>query len=572
MAKIDRAEEAFNRQKQELLNLFREFFPEGDAHLRYAWSLFKYMVEQGFVRPFAGASWEELFASIDPKVGKFLRKIEEINPKVTEDWSDLPPILHDIILPLISAKEAADEIIRNRGMTQDTRYFVERAYEIAGATTPEQQAQVSRGLALLADMGYTPTMRAMREDLRRIAESRGQTPETQEMFSAGMRLASGEMPSALREIYNAIQNQLESGAQLSEETRQFMRQIMGIIERGGEGGAVMPLEKVSAREEERATRAFMQAREAAERQAAQRLGTGAVAAGTAEGALTESYLAALSEARAKAMEEYQQLKFQQFSEALRAMTTLSAQQLQSQTALRTYGAAALADLARAASSYAATGADLATRAQQLAVAREQAALSQLGELERLASQNMQLGASMLSNVTQQRLAGIGAAQGMLGLETQRLMGAIAAQQDISSTIDRIIGNYDARVLQAAGFQLDKIQAESQLWAAGLATQIGMMQQYIDNVLRAGQGITQTGVPYFGLGETTISGEASAFGDYMRALTAWIQKPSWWQSFLGAIGQGIGGAIGGGLFGLSERIGSGRSGGTGTGSTAGGKGT
>jgi len=286
--KVEKAKQEWQSYHNWVLEQYNKYLPEGDARLKAAWSELMWLIKNGFVTPMG--DWAELFKEIDPGVAEFMEKIESVKPDFAESWEDLPPILRDTILPLIGARQAADEIIRYRGRTEDTAYILDRAKDIMGAKTPEQQARLQKALETLASWGYTPKMEAQRKALETITSTYGQTPETREMYGAGMELVrKGGWTPALERLKADIQAQLEKGAKLPEETRRLYRRMLDIIERGGEGGAVLPLRKVAAVTEEAATRQYRQAKEAAERQAAQRLGTAAVSAGTAEGALTEQY-------------------------------------------------------------------------------------------------------------------------------------------------------------------------------------------------------------------------------------------------------------------------------------------
>lgn len=537
------AKEIGRQNLNQLLGLYQQLFHQSDWYNQDAGEIFRLMLGQGGLGNVVLGDAARAFAA--EELEKFRSEFNlwdrMKNPLAAPT---LPNEIQNLLNQYQSGIGTALSTFAPGSDTvpQQTRDIL---LELARGSTPEMQKMLTFGQGMLDTRGFTPEMSQLQGTLGQILDSGGWSQALSALAGQGYDLiSSGGMTEDMRRMLDLIEQGMKDQG-MTPESRALYDEVMKIVQAGGEGGALMPIDAVLSMARDAAATASAQRAEAARRSANQRLG-GAIGAGTAEQVMAEfADEAARGEAQAvrEAALAQQGLRLQQLQSAMGVGADIAKA---AQALLAAYAGSG-ADIMRSAASNIATGGQMAASANQAAVQSLLGAISGLNQLNSIAGGNMAQALAALESLTGAKLGATSNLNNLISQSYNALTalgslygGTYMGQQEMAQK--NLMGDVGAW-LQSIGMTNDILNSFDQKMLAAASGLAGLGGQYASN-LGAGLG---------------------AYSSVSHDLIQAAMQPGFWSTFLqNVMGQATGAALGG----FGELIG-GRFG-TGWGNVLGGK--
>ena len=368
-------------------------------------------------------------------------------------------------------RQRETELLQTGGFSGEMRQAFDRNLDLGTGRTSQQQTLNDLSNEIIGTRGRTaeldfmrdrsqdlfrddPSLRAASNEGLGIIKAGGQTRELRKLAGQGNSLiASGGFTADLRRLEGQLQAQIQSGG-ISPQGQKLLGQLQPLIESGGQGGALLPMDVATGFARDQAVSAIQNQAEGARRQAfARGGGPGAVVASGLQNQALAEFADESARAEAGAVQQaalgQQGLQLQQ----LLGAAGISGGVIESGQGVVGSANQGLGNIANASSRNIATGAGLATSAQQLAAQRLGIGGDIFNDAQgRILGRN-QLGAQLGMDVEQQVLdrlgMGTGIQQDLIGsmLTGMNQAGGIAinAGGRYDNSLERLQGLEDLRL-------------------------------------------------------------------------------------------------------------------------------
>jgi hypothetical protein len=467
---------------------------------------------------------------------------------------------------LANIRDYANQLISTGGYGTNggelkSLYDTGQKFTANGGFTDALNQQQQAGLNILGTQGWNADSRRAMDQFQGMMAAGGQNADTQSLINQGKGLmANGGMTPQMQQLFNSVQQGIQANG-ATPQNQALLDAVMKIVNNGGQGGALIPMQQAQSFARDQAAQANSQAAEAAQRGANQRLGA-AAGAGTAEEAMASfSNQAAQNEATGvqNATTQQQQLQLQQLVAALQTGGTLTGQQadllkgylntgqqvtgqgvqnIQTGAGMQQSGQAAaqeniatgakgVNDILDRVTSNLLAGNTMVSSANAAAQGNASIGAGMMGQAAGLANQNLSLGMGSLGAVSQTQLQAMNQLLGVSNFEELRNQNAMSNLGGLSATSMSTLLNSQA------------MQLSNYLQSMGMSADIA--NQYTQQWLSASNQFGQMGSSWL----QTMPSFASAYGNIGSSTINNANYNPWTsiiQAGLGAVGTAAGAAI------------------------------
>jgi len=559
------------RQEQEIMDIFNRLIGNASGTMDPAANYYKTILGMG-----TGAM--EQNATLTPAALAFMsEELEAKRGQINAGYfnTQIPQEMRDFLSRTGGSMGTMEDIIAKAGVTPESAALRKQLGTVLGGQTPEMQTLSSVAQAMMAMGGYTGGMKDIQQALSPLLANQGFSKELLGMQGKGSDiLSAGGRTSESTAISGMLQQMIGAGGWdpqamtsflqgqgmfstggMTPELRQLLSSVLPLIQSGGKGGALLPMEQMTAFARDAAATASAQRAQAARRSAFQRMG-GAVGAGTSEQALAEfADESARGEAEAVrgAATSQQGLQLQQLlgamgigSDISKSATTnigTGAQLMQAAQAAAAgrYGSSVsgFSNIFQSETDRMRMAGELVTMANQLANQRFLGATGGLTNIEELATTNRGQASTDLINYINAQLAAGKDISGILGIEAGRQNTATQGLTDLS---DIFRTTYQGQ----QEFDLKQKTTSIASFLQTMQQQLDAYNAFYGNMNTAAAGLTNIG----GVLMQPTGSALSAFGNISAQDVQNSANPIWSQ----LVGNILGGAAGGAGTGLGTVIG------------------
>jgi hypothetical protein len=581
-------------QTQQLQELFERMFGMGDL----------------YNNPAAAAFMSLINGQAGGDLRSILEQLSGVNGNIMGSFGDLrnfqfPDAMRPFIDSLNGNISSAQDIVNRGGRTERSDDVWDRLSEILTYGTPEVD-QASRGIlsrggwnpqsaglneqaqGLIAHGGFTAPLMDLQKVGMDLVGSQGQTKESREAINQFLNIIrDGGQDEQTRSLFGQGQGIVGRGGMTPEmssfmaditgkmqdngmtpEARRIFNSAMGIVDAGGEGGALLPQDQMITMAREASNTAMLQRANAARREMAARTGD-ALGAGTAGQALA-SFSDQAAQAESASIRDAIAVRQEQKMKQLLASMGVAGDVTGDASALLGQLSGAGADVFRSAASNMATGAGMMSSAGQIAADRLKTGTTGFNSTLDQELQRMNSGVNMVGTANDSAFRRLG-----LGMDTSTRLNTDANAQ-VQTALDALIksGNLQlgagSELARMFGIQSDNVNNALGTInnASGTGLTAGINQQNADtnrlseqfrNILTSlgisadvatalshqlisgAEGLNRIGSQYTGLANTALGGRAGLSSDLTRSAS----QPSFWQNLANsAITSTIGGLTGG----------------------------
>jgi hypothetical protein len=581
---------------QQLMEVFQNMFGMGDL----------------FNNPSAAAFMSLINGNAGGDLRGILEQLQGVNGDIRSSFGGMrdfqfPSAMQPFINSLQGNIGASQDIVNRGGRTEQSDAVWDRLSEILTYGTPEVD-QASRGIlerggwnpqsaglneqaqGLIAHGGFTAPLMDLQRVGMDLVGSQGQTKESREainqflniirdggqddqtraMFGQGQGIVSkGGMTPEMSSFMAQITGKMNDNG-MTPEARRIFNSAMGIVDAGGEGGALLPQDQMITMAREASNTAMQQRANAARREMSARTGDalGAGTAGQALASFSDQAAQAESASIRDAVATRQGQKLQQLLASMGIAGDVTGKASDLLGSLSNSGA----DVFRSAASNMATGAGMMSSAGQTAADRLKTGTAGFGSTLENELARMRSGTDMVGQANESAFRRLG-----LGMDTSTRLNTDANAQ-VQAALDALLksGNLQlgasSELARMFGIQSDNVNNALGTinTASGTGLTTGINQQNADtsrtaeqfrsiltsmglsfdvahalsNQLMGGaEGLGRIGSQYTGLANTALGGRAQAGGDLTRSAS----QPSFWQNLaqtaISSAAGGLSGAAG-----------------------------